>query len=63
MAESIGADRVLFNCIENWGIYSGDEFEKMSVMADDKIKDEYRKYFTKEVINNPMVDFSIFQMH
>ncbi|WP_026526304.1 radical SAM protein [Butyrivibrio sp. VCD2006] len=56
MAEKMGADKIGFNHIENWGIYSKDEFEKLTIIDGLGIKEEYKKYFTDEVINNSNVN-------
>lgn len=56
MAENYGADRIIFNTIENWGVFTDDEFAEVSIMENGVIKSEFRKFFTDYVINNPRVD-------
>lgn len=52
----LGVDRIVMHAIENWGVYSSQEFEEVSVFRNGKIKEEFLKYFTKDIIEDEIVD-------
>ena len=56
-AEALQADRVAMNAIENWGHISQEEYDKMAVTFEGKVKDKYMKYFTRELLENPLINF------
>lgn len=55
MAEQLGADQVFFQEIENWGIYTEEEYCRVRVTEQNCIKERYRKYFTEDIVHNPKV--------
>lgn len=56
-AEELGADRVAINAIEQWAVFTDEEFEKVSVLENGKVKAPFRKYFTKELIEDEKINF------
>lgn len=51
MAKKLGATNIDFTGIANWGTYSSEEFEEISVLdCNGKCKQEYRKYFQNPVL-------------
>lgn len=59
----IGADEVFFTKILNWGTYSADEFEEISMMETDGItpKKELRQILDNPLMKNPIVDLGTIQ--
>lgn len=56
-AKQLQCDRVVMNAIENWGVYTEEEFKSVSVLNKDGIKPEYRRYFTEKLIHDPLVNY------
>lgn len=56
LGRRLGVDRIVMHAIEDWGIYSSEEFEKVSIFRNGKIKEEFLKYFTKDIIEDEIVD-------
>ncbi|HBA68060.1 MAG TPA: hypothetical protein DCZ40_01710 [Lachnospiraceae bacterium] len=57
LAESIGANKVWFTKVRNWGTYSTDEFKRIDVLDENgNIKSDYRIYFENPVLKSPIVD-------
>lgn len=54
-AEEWGVDEIFFQEIENWGVYKEDEYQAVRVTRDHRIKKEYKKYFSQELILNPKI--------
>jgi len=52
----LGVDRIVMHAIEDWGVYSALEFERVSVFRNGEIKEELKKYFTKDIIEDEVVD-------
>lgn len=58
LAQEVGADKVVFTKIQNWGTYSPEDFKEVSVLDDEyEIKEEYRKFFNSPLFELPMVDW------
>lgn len=63
-SKKIGADKVAFLNMENWGIYSNEIFSEMSVLNDDgKIKNELLKYFDDELLNDRYINWYTMQKY
>ncbi len=56
-AKQWGVDTIGINYIENWGVYGEEEYQKVSIIDGDVIKEEYRKYFTEELLHDDKVNF------
>lgn len=54
--KQLGVDRIDLFAIENWGNYTKEEFEKVSIFRNGEIKEEFLNYFTKEILEEPIVD-------
>lgn len=57
----LGCDNVFFTKILNWGTYSDEEFENISMMKNDVPKPELAKILDKEIFKNPIVDIGTIQ--
>ncbi len=56
--EEIGVDKIQFLRLHNHGFYTKEEFETMSVIDENnKVKDEYEKYFTSSIMESEIVDW------
>lgn len=56
LAIELHADRICFFQIENWGIYTDEEFCDVSVLRNGDIKEEWKCYFTPRLVSHPIVD-------
>ncbi len=54
--KQLGVDRIAINPIEQWGVYTDEEFEKVSIFRNGEIKEEFLKYFTKEIMEDEKVN-------
>lgn len=59
-AEQWGVDEIEFNGIDNWGTYTDEEFQKVNVLKDGRLKEEYKKYFIDELLEDPKVYWGTF---
>ncbi len=57
MAERLHVDRVVMNGIENWGLFTEEEFTEHSVVGEDGIREEFAGFFTDDLKNNRIVNF------
>ena len=55
IAEQLGVDEIYFHEIENWGMYTGDEYENIKITEGNQIKCEYRTFFSEDLVNNPRI--------
>ena len=53
----IGVDCIAINAIENWGIFTEEEYRDVSIIQNGAIKEEYVMYFTHEILSNKLVNF------
>ena len=57
MAGNLCADFIGMNAIENWGHFSKEQFDTISIMDTHGIKREYIDYFDEELVNNEQISF------
>lgn len=57
MGERLGVDRIEINKIEQWGTFSEERFEEITIIRNGTIKEELQKYFKKEMLELDWVDF------
>jgi len=56
--KSLNVDDVHLSKIQNWGTSSNEEFDDNSCFTDWKIKEEYKKYFTEDIVNDGIVSWT-----
>lgn len=59
LARRLNANEIWFTDIKNWGTYSNEEFERISIRNENgEIKTEYRKYFENPILKSKDVRIS-----